>query len=325
MAKKLGAKDMASLVQAGAAAATPVHDKFDRAERVVAVRPTGYHETPGAGAPEPEAEANGRKVYFAKIPVEQVDPNPFNARQIYVPQKVSEIAASMVANGQMVPCIGTMRGDRCVLVAGHYRHKGAKKGGLGTLDFMIHEGLTDKELYEMSFRENEERSSQSPLDNALVWDGLIKRGLYTDVASIADAIGQSIPNVHKTMAILKLSEPILDLVKERPDAFALSALYELHLLEKVGGQAVALGMAQKVGEGEAGRKEVSDLRVRLESPAGRQTRESSRQYKIQRDGQNIGFLKDWDSGKVAFEIKMSDPKARADLVEEFKKRFDLTD
>ena len=335
---KVDRKNLGARVASAAGAAPSIHDRLKNAGETLAVLPTGHSaaalpagQSVTASRQSSTAEhavtydAQGRKIYFARIDIDLVDQNPFNARDIYIPEKISEIAASIATSGQLVPGMGTMRDGRCVMVAGHYRYKAISKVGLGVMDFMIHEGLTDHELYEMSFVENDKRNEQTPLDNALVWRRLIRDGLYPNDTAIAEATGQSASNVSRTMSILSLSQPILDMVKEKPEAYGLSVLNELHLLEEAAGQKIALGMAAKIGEGLAGRKDCIELRTRYESPKQRKRKESSRQYKIHDQGQVVGTLKDWDSGKVAFEIMLPDPKARADLVTELKKRFKLPD
>lgn len=325
--------DMASRVSTAAAKSPGLLERIERAKETLAVHPTAHGTGEGAAQPKPEliqpskaaVDDKGRKIYYASIAVDEIDGNPFNARRVYKAEKINEIAASIAAVGQLAPGIGTIRDGRCICVAGNYRHKAIKKAGVTTMDFMIHEDLTDRELYELSFEENDKRSDQSALDNALVWRGLIDDGLYADETAIAEAIGKSLPNVNKTLAILKLPASVIDLVKENPESFALSALYELFQLGKVADAATTLAMAIRIGEGDAGRKECSELRARLESPKARKQKESSRQYKIQRNGESVGVLKDWDSGKVIFEIQIADNNERAKLVGELKAKFGLND
>lgn len=307
--------------------------RLERAEQLVERQPTGFAEplptkAPAVAAPtftRESARTDARQVYFASTPIELIDPNPFNARQIYRPERVKEMATSILAAGQLMPGLATVRNGRTILAAGHYRWKGIKAANLATMDLMIHEGLTDQELYQISYKENDERTEQSPLDNALAWRVLIDDQVYANESEIAEATGLSLPNVNKTLAILKLSEPVLEQVRQFPERCALSVLYELVQLEKVAGSDVTLQMLKKVMDDEAGRKEVTELRARYETPKTRKTKENSRQYKITIDGVQAGFIKEWDSGRVAFEVTLEDRNAREALVQDLKKRFDLKD
>lgn len=259
------------------------------------------------------------------VDLELIDTNPFNARKIYHPERVSELAASIGAHGQEIPGVATHRGGRYVLAAGHYRLRALRLLGAPTMLVMIHEGLSDRELYAHSYRENAEREGQTSLDNALSWRELLDQGVYANETEIAEATGQSQPNVNKTLAALRLSHRTLDIVKENPKMFALSALYELALYEAAAGAEKGVAMAKLILMGEAGRKEIQEARTLIESPRERKRKETSRQYKIKRDGAPIGSLKEWDSGKVTLEVVVADPKDRAALLSDLRSRFGLDD
>lgn len=319
----------------------PPEDRFTRASRLLATQPTGFESSAAVPAATPpalevskpatftrESTDGGRSVYYVEAaPIEQIDPNPFNARRIYVPERVNEMSRSIQATGQLMPGLATVRNGRYVLAAGHYRWKGITTAKLPTMKLMVHEGLTDQELYEISFKENDERNEQSPLDNAMAWRALLDDNIYPNESAIAEGIGISLPNVNKTLAILKLSDEVLDLVRLTPEKFALTALYELVQLEKTEvGREQSVEMAKKIAEGEAGRKEVAELRAMLESPAKeRKPKENSRQYKIQIEGAEAGSIKEWDSGRLALDVVIKDPAERSAILHELKKRFHIND
>ena len=266
--------------------------------------------------------STGIEKQFLRVPVELIDENPYNARHIYRAERVAELSESIGAHGQDHPGIATIRNGRYVLAAGHYRLRAIKVRNLATMDLMIHEGLSDRNLYEASYRENSEREIQTPMDNALAWRGLLDRGVYDNETAIAEATGMSLPNVNKTLSLLKLSPPVLDLVRENPSSFALSALYELTLFEKVGPSDQALSLAQRLSQGEIGRTEVNEARRRFEDARTRKQKEMARAFKIvSHAGPEIGVIKEWDSGKVLLEVQMDDPQHRSELVAMLKERF----
>jgi ParB family chromosome partitioning protein len=271
------------------------------------------------------AASDDHGVRMEVVTIELIDQNPFNARKIYRSSRVNELAASIGAHGQETPGMATVRDGRYILAAGHYRLKALKLLGAKTMILMVREHLTDRELYALSYRENAEREAQSSLDNALSWRDLIDKGIYSSESDIAEATSMSLPNVNKTMAALRLSATVLDLVKEDPKAFAMSALYELALYEEAAGSVKALAIAKLVAAGEAGRKEIQEARAQVETPRERKRKETSRQYKIKRDGKPIGLLKEWDSGKVLFEVAVEDPKERAALVAELREKFGISE
>jgi ParB family chromosome partitioning protein len=67
------------------------------------------------------------------------------------------------------------------------------------------------------------------------------------------------------------------------------------------------------------------IRAKLEHAKPRKKKEVSRQYRIKSGQAQIGFIKEWDSGRVALDVTLADPKERDALVEELKRRFHLGD
>lgn len=324
---------------AKALSAAPPADRFAKAQALVERQPNGFAEkrpeasatgnlndvpvttVAGPSMADP-TNARGGDPYFEETDIDLIDENPYNARRLYRPERVHELAGEIRADGQLVPGLATIRNGRRVLAGGHYRFRALKAAGKSRMKLMIHPDLTDQQLYQISYKENAEREQQSPLDNALAWKSLMDEGIYPSESAISEATGMSLPNVNKTLAILKLSDGILEIVKERPEPFALSTLYQLTLLERVAGSVVAAAMAAKVKEEVAVCRDVEDARARYENKPPRKTKETSRQHKLHSaDGTPLGVLKDWDSGKVTFEVTLLDPAKRQALVDELKAKF----
>lgn len=284
-------------------------------------QPVSATPTESAGGVSPNPISGNQKSSHQVVPLEMIDQNPFNARRVYRMARVHEIAASIGAHGQETPGTATIRDGRYILAAGHYRLRALKHLGAKTMELMIREDLTDKQLYEVSYRENAEREDQSSLDNAIAWRGLLDDGVYGSEVEIADATGQSKANVNKTLAALRLTTDVREVINDDPGAFKLSVLYELALYEPVGGVDKTKALAKLVADGMIGRKEIQEARAKEQNPIQRKRKETSRQYKMLLGGEAIGSLKEWDSGKVAFEVQLTDPASRAALVEELKARF----
>lgn len=258
---------------------------------------------------------------YELVPLSKIVENPFNARKTYREARITEMTASLAANGQETPGTATIRDGGYVLAAGHYRLKGLQELDAPSMGMMVIEGLSDKDLYEISYRENAEREDQTPFDNALAWRSLLDTKLYETELDLANAIGLSTSNVTKTLGILRLSDPIRELIAQDPARYPLSLLYELALFEPVGGPAKTMALAKAVASGDISRQQIQDARAQLQDKKPRKGRETSRQYTIRVGGASEGTLKEWDSGKVAFEVQIKDPAARSEFVAELRKRF----
>lgn len=295
------------------ASATPTPENFI---------PGGEAGASGSSSPVHMTSPRGR---YQLVDLHLIDENPFNARKTYREARIKEMKASLAANGQETPGTATIRNGRYILAAGHYRYKGLHQLDAPHMGLMVIPGLSDRALYEMSYRENAEREDQTAFDNALAWRELLDTKVYRSEQEVADAIGMSAPNVNKTLGILRLSQPVRDLIAEDPTRYALSVLYELALFDAVAGTERTMSMAKAVASGDIGRLQIQEARALIQDKAPRKGRETSRQYKIKVGGISEGTLKEWTSGKVAFEVQIEDPAARAQFVAEMRERFESSE
>ena len=273
-----------------------------------------------AGDSRGSGQTGGRPMRLEFVALSLIDDNPYNARQVYKADRVSELALSIKANGQEVPGIATVRNGRYLLVAGHYRKQAHLRNDSAEMMLVVMENVTDHELYEISYRENKEREAPSALDNAIAWHGLLERGLYRTAREIAAVTGMSEANVSKTLAINKLSEMVLDEVKQDPASFPFTLLSELVTYESKAGFEKALLLAQRIGRGEVSRADIIAARERLDDPVEPLKKERYRlKHKILKGGKDIGVLKEWDAGRIMLDLKVLDPALRTALVQELKK------
>lgn len=304
--------------------------RFDAADDAMAGRSGGL----GTPRPAPVAKPTFTGESYAHatkrvetVPIDLIDSNPFNARRIYSQERIRELAGHLATDKQKVPALAMMNPDspgRYILIDGEYRKRGAKLANIGTLDLMVEPIKTHAELYRLSYMLNEERSPQTTLDNAMAWRDLLESGTVTKEEDIAALTGQSPATVNKTLAALNLPKAVIDRISESPASFGVSIAYELTLLFKVAGEDQTIDAIKRVLTDGWGRRDLEELRKRLEHPKQRKKKDVSRQYKINdTHGHQKGFIKEWDSGKVVLEVKMADHKAREALMEELKKRFHI--
>lgn len=303
-------------------------ERFAAADAVLARRPAGLPAgRVRAVAPTFSAESDaspGRRVI--RVALDRVHDNPLNARHIYNPDMVKELAASVATRGQLVPATAVAHPTRTghyLLVDGHYRKKAVAAAGLHEIDLVLraHEG--DLELYRLSWLLNEERSAQSPLDNAFAWRKLLERKVVKTESQIAELLGVSLPTVNKTLALLRLPAAALERMREHPAKFGVFTGYELTMAAKKMPETDLLALVERIVSHDLSSREVGAIRARLDSGASPRRKEISRQYKIHRKGQQIGWLKEWDSGKVALEVLVTDPKERAALLTALRTKFGL--
>lgn len=305
-----------------------IADRFATADAMLANRPSELQNARSPALAEPfsaESDASiGRSVVRAAL--DQVHENPLNARHIYNPEVIKELAASIAMRGQLVPATAvihpTLRGHY-LLVDGHYRRKAAAVAGLQEIDLVLraHEG--DIEMYRLSWLLNEERNAQSPLDNAFAWRKLLDKKVVRNEGQIAEMLGVSLPTVNKTLSLLRLPPAVLERMRDHPAKFGVFTGYELTLASKKLPEADLLALVERIVLQDLSSRAVAAFRAKLDSGELPRQKEISRQYKIHRKGEQIGWLKEWDSGKVALEVLVTDPKERAALLTTLRAKFGL--
>ena len=261
-----------------------------------------------------------------RIPIERAHDNPLNARRIYDPEIVRAMAASLATRGQlvMVPAIRhpTLDGH-VILLDGHYRKRGLIAAGKTEIDVDLQEVASELDMYRISYLINEERNSQTTLDNALAWQKLLAESVVPDNESLAELTGMSTANVAKTLALLKLPEAAIDRIRDRPAKFGIALGYELVQCAKVLDEPALLELMDRVLVEDISSRALEAIRHKLSNDAPRKKKEVSRQYKIHANGQQIGFIKEWDSGKVTMEVHLPHDVDREALVASLKRRFTL--
>lgn len=306
-------------------------DRFARAEAAIAQHPNGLLKAKGAEAPESfsaesgEAAAEGR--VLKKIPLAQLHDNPLNARRIYDPATVQERAASIATHGQKTPGLAApdpSRPGHYILIDGHYRKRALASAGKTEMECFIESDLSDLDFYRLSFLLNEQRSDQSALDNAIAWRQLLDEGKVQKEEEICELTGMSAGTVNKTLALLKLPESVLNAMRERPSAIGIATGYELTLYYKLAGEDRTRELALRVMNDGLSSREVETIRKQAQEGKSRKVKEISRQYKIRTsDGELLGTIKEWDSGRVVLDVQLGERDAREALVEALKARFGL--
>jgi ParB family chromosome partitioning protein len=269
---------------------------------------------------------NGKTI--VRVPLSMVHDNPLNARHIYDPEAVKALAASIATRGQLVPAPAARHPDlagHVVLIDGHYRKRALFAAGKTDIECLLQDVSSELDMYRMSYLINEERNAQSPLDNALAWQKLMAEQKVPDGAGIAELTGLSTAAVAKTMAFLKLPEAALSKLREAPAKFGVAVGYEIYQLSKLLTEQELLDLMQRTVNENLSSRALEALRAKLENAKPRKKKEVSRQYRIKAGKTQIGFIKEWDSGRVALDINLVDPKERQALVDELKRRFQIGD
>ena len=333
------------------AAQTVATDRFARARRIVAAQPSGISTAPASQpgmAMAPAAPSDPGQIVTT---TDNVLDNAFNARHSYSEHRVTELSASIAQRGQLSPALActTARVRELVgaedsgsavakllqamldgstaqymMIGGHYRKKAISRLPEPKIELKLVKVATLLDLYSLSYIENDEREDTTPLDDAMSWKNLLDTGIAKNHDEISRATKKPRTTIVKTLAILKLPASVLDILREAPEKYTLTAGYQLSQLS-LHLQAPALDeLARKIIAEEVSTRELEDKlkAIGAERPS-RKPREISRQHKILADGEEVGVIKEWDTGRVTLDVKLPDQADREVLVAELRKRFGL--
>ena len=162
------------------------------------------------------------------IPVANIDPNPEQPRVIFDTASLDELAASIREHGVLQPILVRPLGaNRYQVVAGERRWRASKTAGLEALPALV-ENIDDDTALEIAIIENLQREDLSPLEEATMYDRMIREHGYS-VRKLAQKLGKDKGYVENRLRLADAPEEIKALVSVRKDT--LSHAYELLKVE----------------------------------------------------------------------------------------------
>jgi ParB family transcriptional regulator, chromosome partitioning protein len=143
------------------------------------------------------------------VPIEQVDPNPEQPRQVM--GDLSELMASIAEKGIIEPIVVRQRGSRYQIVAGERRYQAAVQVGLREVPAVIREA-DDAEMLELALVENLQRKDLTPFEEAEALHSLSDRCSYTH-EQLARRLGKSRSAITETLSLHAMPEELKQLCR----------------------------------------------------------------------------------------------------------------
>ncbi len=171
-------------------------------------------------SPESTHRSTGVKV----IPVDRIEPNPEQPRLAFNEETLQELAASIREHGVLQPIlVRPLEEQRFQLIAGERRWRASQIAGLSTIPALV-EDIDDDTALEISIIENLQREDISPLDEAAMYDRMIREHGYS-IRRLADKLGKDKGYLENRLRLADAPDEIRALVSLRKDT--LSHAYEL--------------------------------------------------------------------------------------------------
>jgi ParB family chromosome partitioning protein len=150
---------------------------------------------------------SGRKP--RRAPIENLQPNPRNPRRLFTDD---ELAGSIRERGIIQPIVvRALKGDSFEIIAGERRWRAAQRAGLHDVPIAVVEA-NDAQSLEYAIIENVQRADLNPIEEGTGYLALMDDFNRTQ-EEVAQIVGKSRPHIANTIRLLKLSEPVKQLVR----------------------------------------------------------------------------------------------------------------
>ena len=145
------------------------------------------------------------------IPLEQLQPSPFQPRTDFDDERIKALADSLSERGAVQPVLVRKVGKKYELVAGERRLRAARMAGLDTLPAVVRE-LSDDEAATLTLVENIQREDLNAIDEAQALQALSER-LGQTHEEIAQRVGRARATVTNLIRLLELCAEVQQLVR----------------------------------------------------------------------------------------------------------------
>ncbi len=170
------------------------------------------------------SDSAGRGGVVRTLPLDRIVPNPEQPRLAFNEETLQELAASIREHGVLQPILVRPLGNnQYQLVAGERRWRASKLAGMDKISALV-EDIDDDTALEISIIENLQREDLSPLDEAAMYDRMIREHGYS-IRKLAQKLGKDKGYLENRLRLADAPEEVRALVSVRKDT--LSHAYEL--------------------------------------------------------------------------------------------------
>lgn len=142
-----------------------------------------------------------------RIPVDYIEPNPFQPRMYFDQNALNELAESIKTLGLIQPItVRRTATKHFQIISGERRYKACRLAGLTTIPAYIRDA-NDQGMLEMAIVENVQRENLDPIELALSYRRLIEECDLTQ-DQLASRVGKNRATIANTIRLLKLPDKV---------------------------------------------------------------------------------------------------------------------
>ena len=165
--------------------------------------------------PSPDAPDAAAPSGMRQIPLDLLDPSPFQPRMAFPQETLDELAASIRARGVLQPILARTHPthpERFYIVAGERRWRAAALAGLHEVPAIVRD-MSDTEAATAALIENLQREDLNPMEEAEGYSRLLDE-LRVTQEKLSEAVGKSRSHVTNVLRLLNLPPPVQDDVRK---------------------------------------------------------------------------------------------------------------
>lgn len=146
------------------------------------------------------------------IPIEQIEPNPYQPRVTFDNDALDELASSIKSIGLIQPItVRQIAPNKYQIISGERRYRASKIAGLKSVPIYLHK-VDDRNMLEMAIVENIQREDLDAIETALSFQRLIDECNLTQ-EEMAFRVGKKRSSITNYLRLLKLPAEVQKLVK----------------------------------------------------------------------------------------------------------------
>lgn len=144
---------------------------------------------------------------LAKIPVNNILPNPFQPRINFDPAAIEELKMSIIANGLIQPVTVRRLNNNYQLISGERRLRACKEIGYIEIPAYIIDVKSDEIMLAMALIENIQREKLNPIEIGMAYKRLMDE-CHLSQEQIAESVGKDRSTIANSIRLLKLPEQV---------------------------------------------------------------------------------------------------------------------
>lgn len=185
-----------------------------------------------------------------KIPINDIVPNRFQPRTVFVDERIDELAQTIRTHGVIQPIIVRERDGNFEIIAGERRWRAVTKLGWSHIPAIVKE-FNDSQTASVALIENLQREGLTAIEEATAYAKLLElHGLTQE--SLAQRLGKGQSTIANKLRLLQLPEKVQIAILNRTiserHARALLSLKDIEVQEKLLGEIIEKGLNVKQTE-----------------------------------------------------------------------------